>query len=325
MAEQTQIRNILVFRNDRFGEFLLNIPAFRALKESFPSARLILVLDPYVKPLAERLNYIDEIIEWRSGRHRLTEKIKIIRFLRAKNIDMAVMLNPSRDFNIITYLAGIPLRVGYDRKFSFLLTSRMGDEKYLGLKHEVEYNLELVALAGAHTQDKSLSLNIDKEIAGSLLKKSGIKEGDMLVAIHPWTSVPLKQWPLENFISLIDKLLKRFPVKIIVVGGREEAVKSPGFFNGLGVNVANLSGKTTLLELGALLKACRVLVSADSGPVHLAASVGTPAVAIFRNDIPGKNPERWGPWGERHVVIGKSSLRDITVDEVFQCTKKFLS
>jgi ADP-heptose:LPS heptosyltransferase len=255
----------------------------------------------------------------------LKEKTRIIRLLRAKDIDMAIMLNPSKDFNIITYLAGIPVRVGYGRKFGFLLTNRMKDEKHLGLKHEVEYNLELAALAGAHTQDKSLSLNIDKKAADTLLKKSGVRQGDVLVAIHPWTSDPVKQWPLENFISLIDRFSKEPAVKVIIVGGKEEAVKSQGFFNGLGVNVVNLSGKTTLSELGALLKASKALISADSGPVHLAASVGIPAVAIFRNDIPGKTPKRWGPWGERHIVIEKNNPKDITVDEVFECTKKFLS
>ncbi len=74
--------------------------------------------------------------------------------------------------------------------------------------------------------------------------------------------------------------------------------------------------KLTLLQSAALLKRAEVLVSNDSGPVHLSASVGTPVVVIFRSDMPGKSARRWGPWGEGHVVIQRDNLWDITTDEV---------
>ncbi len=151
------IKNILVVRNDRFGEFLLNIPAFRALKETFINANLIIAVDPYVRELAESIPFIDEAIEWSRGKHPLLEKLRLIKLLKNRRIDMAVMLNPSKDLNIITRLAGIPIRVGYDRKWGFLLTHKMKDKKHLAEKHEIEYNLELVSLIGAKTQDSTLS------------------------------------------------------------------------------------------------------------------------------------------------------------------------
>jgi len=72
------------------------------------------------------------------------------------------------------------------------------------------------------------------------------------------------------------------------------------------------------------LKRCALLVSGDSGPVHLAAAVGTPIVALFRNDLPGKTSKRWGPWGKGHTVIEKENLEDISVDEVFEKVKQRL-
>ncbi|MDP3731776.1 MAG: glycosyltransferase family 9 protein [Candidatus Omnitrophota bacterium] len=331
------IKNILVFRNDRFGEFLLNIPAFRALKETFKDARLIAVVDYSVKELAKRVGFIDEIIEWNQGKHPLSEKARFINLLRKKQIDIAVILNPARDFNIFTYLAGIPIRVGYNRKWGFLLTHKMEDEKYLGQRHEIEYNLELAALIGAGTQDETLCLSIDDREINDLFRDFNIKDCNNLIALHPWTSDPIKQWPLDNFFELAKRLVREQDIKVIIIGGKDELTKSIEFFPPQNVadspritnrnidgNLINLTGRTTLTQLAALLKKCKLLISGDSGPVHLACTVGTKALAIFRNDIPGKSAHRWGPWGRGHIVIEKENLSDITVDDVFGKVKEVL-
>ena len=319
------IKNILVVRNDRFGEFLLNIPALRALKETFTNARIIAVVDPYVRELAKSISsFIDEIIEWSEERHSLLAKLRLVNLLSKKNINIALMLNPSKEFNIITRLCGIPIRVGYDRKCGFLLTHKMKDEKYLGNKHEIEYNLELVGLIGAKTQDLTLSLNINNDIINNLCKDFGITSYDNLIALHPWTSDPLKQWPRDNFFELAKRIADELGIKVIIVGGKEEEQKSKELFSGLENKIINLTGKTTLKQLAAILKQCRLLISGDSGPVHLASAVNAKVLAIFRNDIPGKSAKRWGPWGEGHIVIEKNNLCDISVDEVFSKVKVML-
>lgn len=310
------IHNILVVRNDRFGEFLLNIPAFRALKETFTNARIAAVVSPYVKILAEAVPFIDEVIEWNSKECSLLAKIKLICVLRSKKIDIALMFNPSRDFNFITWAAGVPTRAGYDRKLGFLLNRRITDKKYLEEMHEVEYNLALAGLVRAKTDDKSLCLNVARDFPLALAQ-------DNLIAIHPWTSDAIKQWPYSNFVALAEKLKDELNATVVIVGDRSQAIKSQELFGAKeGKRLINLTGKTNLLELAALLKKCKLLVSCDSGPVHLAACVNTPVLAIFRNDMPGKGPKRWGPWGKGHVVISKSSLNDITVDEVFNKAKE---
>jgi len=314
------IRNILAVRNDRFGEFLLNIPAFRALKESFTNTRLVVVVDPYVKDLAEAVPFIDEVIAWGRGKHSLLAKLKLIKLLSILKMDMAIMLNPSKEFNIISRIAGIPIRVGYNRKWAFLLTHKMEDEKHLGQKHEVEYNLDLVSLVGAKTEDKTLSLFIDDEI----VKDFNIKEYNNLIAIHPWTSDPVKHWPLSNFSDLAKRILEDKDIKVVIIGGSEELERSADYFANLGNNLINLTGRTTLKQLAALLRKCKLLISCDSGPVHLACAVGIPAIAIFRSDIPGKSAKRWGPWGKGHTVIEKESLHHITVEEVLHKIKERL-
>jgi heptosyltransferase-2 len=301
----------------------LNIPALRALKETFTHARIFLAVDPDVKELIPGIPFIDEAIEWKRTKHSIFEKFGLINLLRTKKIDMAIMLNPSRELNIFTYLAGIPIRVGYDRKWGFLLTHRMEDKKYLGEKHEIEYNLELVGLVGAKTEDKTPSLTIDNNLINEF-KAFDIKNQDNLIAIHPFTSDPLKQWPIGNFRELARRLIKEINIKVVIIGGKDEAARSLEYFGNLGSNLINMTGRTTLNQLAALLKVCKLLISGDSGPVHLASCVGTPVVAIFRNDIPGKNSIRWGPRSHGSVVIERPELSDITTEEIIAKIKEVL-
>lgn len=315
MLDKASVKNILAVRNDRFGEFLLNIPAFRALKESFPSARLIAVVDPYLKELAQSVPAIDEIIEWDNRRHSLSEKLSLLALLKKKKIDIALVLNPSREFHVLTFLAGVPVRAGYDRKCGFLLTDKIKDRKHLGEKHEVEYNLELVSLAGADTRDKSLSLKADSHIPDEF----GLAGKDF-IALHPFTSDPVKQWPLEYFSLLARRITEELGQQAVIVGSREG--QGSGYFKG--DKIINLTGKTSLGQLASVLKKSRLLISGDSGPVHLACAVNTPVLAIFRNDLAGKTAKRWGPWGEGHKVIEKAGLEKVSPEEVFALAKTML-
>jgi ADP-heptose:LPS heptosyltransferase len=127
----------------------------------------------------------------------------------------------------------------------------------------------------------------------------------------------MKQWSVDKFKELAVRLENELGNKVIIIGGKEEADKSQKYFS----DFIDLTGKTTLVELAALLKKCKLLISGDSGPVHLASCVGTPVVAIFRNDTPGKGPVRWGPVSAGSSVVEKTSLQDITVEEVFDKVK----
>lgn len=301
MKQKAQIKNILVIRSDRFGEFLLNLPALRALKEAYPKARLVLAVSPVVYDLAVMLEYVDEAVIW--------DEVK--KNLRKYNFDLCVVLNPSKEVHLKCFLAAISVRVGYDRKWGFLLTKKIKDTKYLGNRHEVECNLELVGLADAHTQDKSISLRVSESFFPEFI-------GKKIIAIHPFTSDPVKQWPLDKFQELAGRIKDELKADVVLVGLSLNTLN-------MGGNVIDMTNKTNLPELAALLKRCSLLVSSDSGPVHLAAAVGTPVIALFRNDLPGKTARRWGPWGKGHIVIEKSNLNNIGVNEVFNKVKEVIS
>ncbi|MDD5476706.1 MAG: glycosyltransferase family 9 protein [Candidatus Omnitrophica bacterium] len=316
------IKNILVVRNDRFGEFLLNIPAMRALKELYPQAKLTLAVDFAVCELAGAVECVDEVVVWDEVKGNL----------RKYKFDLCVVLNPTKEAHLSSFLAGIPLRVGYDRKWGFLLTHKLKDTKHLGDRHEVDCNLELVGLIGARTQNKSISIKVDETLFPEL-------SGQEIIAIHPFTSDPVKQWPLERFKELARRIAQETKVKVVLVGRSEDRGLSP---NGdcphsqspsaivplvldAGDGIIDMVNKTSLVELAALLKRCSLLISGDSGPVHLAAAVGTPVVALFRNDLPGKTARRWGPWGDGHIIIEKNNLLMVTVEEVLETIKKVIN
>jgi len=328
LKKRREFKEILVVRNDRFGEFLLNIPAMRALKEAYPQARLSLAVNSAVCELAGLVECVDKVFIWDEIRKNL----------RKYKFDLCVVLNPTKEAHWAAFGAGIPLRVGYDRKWGFLLTHKLKDTKQLGNRHEVGCNLELVGLIGAKTLDKTLAIKVDDNLFREFILQdrgqsppatdaSAGRSGTvpfLLVAIHPFTSDPLKQWPVERFKELAKKIAKELKAKVVLVGRTE--VGTPPYRNGgcpafcrrtvpSDDGIIDMINKTSLLELAALLKRCALLISCDSGPVHLAASVGTPVVALFRNDLPGKTAQRWGPWRSgRHRLNGIShSIRRCTV------------
>ena len=221
-------------------------------------------------------------------------------------------------FRVITnpsYRPPTPVRVGYNRKCPFFLTRTRKDDRSQGLKHEVEYNLELVRRLGIGASIARPVLDVDS-VSLKKLPFNWNKTGPV-IALHPYTSDAIKQWPLERFFSLARIIVRTLGATVIVIGGKEERQRSILFSDTDNPKLVDLVGKTTLPQLAAVLSKCKLLISGDSGPVHLATCAGTPSIALFRNDMPGKGPTRWGPLSPGSIVIDKPDIADITVQEVF--------
>lgn len=319
----------MAIRTDRFGEFILTLPAIYALKETFPRSRLTLMAHPYSMQLVTNSNIIDEAIGYEDRLFAgIPPTLRLIREIKKRKFDLAVVFNPKKKFHLITFLARIPVRVGYDRKWSFLLNKKIKDLKSFGIKHEIEYNFDLIKAIGVNSDKKLPSIYIDNKEEGralGILAEHGISKESGFAVIHPWTSDPIKQWPISNFIELAKEITNQLDLKIVIIGGRDESERGESLFGNISSDVINLTGKASLKESASLLKYSKLLISGDSGPVHLACAVGTPVIALFRNDIPGKSAKRWGPRGEGHIVIEKNTLSDICVMDVFEKAKELLN
>jgi len=316
---------VLFIRTDRLGETVLNLPAVAALHQGFPKTQVMMLVSPDIRQLLEGAPAIHQLMEYHesAGQPWWGRAVALARQWRRQRFDVAIVSNAKKEFHLATWLAGIPRRIGYDRKWGCLLTDRLPDRKALGERHEVEYNLDLVRRLGVSTEMPRWqwpSFGPEQRDVREWLTQNGIQPSELFVTIHPWTSNPLKQWPLPRYRELIRVLSEQQLSRVVVVGGPEEASRARAVLPE-GLPIVNFVGRLTLRHLAALLGRTRVLVSNDSGPVHLAAAMHTKTLVLFGASSAATGPKRWGPWGEGHLVIWKPSMDAITLDEVVTALK----
>ena len=303
-------KRILIVRTDRIGDVLLSTPVIKALRDNYPVAYIAMMVSPYAKDIVEGNPFLDEVIIYdKDAKHKSwLRSIKFARNLKKKRFDLAIILHPTNRVHLVTFFAGIRRRVGYGRKLGFLLTDRIKHTKQSGEKHELEYALDLVRYLGIEPQEKALIFPIKPESeiwVEELFKEEGIKKGDRLLAIHPAASCPSKIWPNERFAEVGDRLIKKYGFKVLMIAGPRDLGLAASVIKRMHQAAINLSGKASISQLASLLKRCSLFISNDSGPVHIAASVGTPVISIFGRKQKGLNPVRWGPTGKKDKVLHK--------------------
>lgn len=301
-------KRILIVRTDRMGDVILSTPVIKALRDNYPNAYIAMMVSPYAKEIVEGNPYLDQVIIYdKDGKHKSWPRsIKFSRRLKKKQFDLAVILHPTNRVHLITFFAGIRKRIGYDRKLRFLLTDKIKHTKQLGQKHELEYNLDLIRYLGIEPLDKNLfvpiSLESEKWVA-DLFNREGIKENDLLLAIHPAASCPSKVWPLERFAEVADKLIEKYGFKALIVSGPKDISLAKSLIKQMRHRVVDLAGRTSVSQLASLLKRSKLFISNDSGPVHIASAVGVAVISIFGRAQAGLSPKRWGPVGEKAKVL----------------------
>ena len=339
------MNNIVILRTDRIGEVLLSTVAVDAVKRRYPEARVSFVTSEYSRPVIEGRADIERIItvDTMKKGENFVKAAKLASSVRKGGFDTAVVLNPHRVLHLACFLAGIPRRVGYDRKWGFLLTDKAPDERDKGEKHEIEYTMELLGKLDIKDAPPSPQLSVREKSEKSVeevLSRMGVDKASRLVAVHPGSSNPAKIWPPENYAGLIRRILSELDCRIAVIGSKVEKDLDEGIIREADKEVIDLTGALDLKELAALLKRSAVFVGNDTGPMHMAAALGTPVVAIFGRNIPGAGPKRWCPWGKKNVVFHEDPgcdpcydtkcpydhkcLRAVTVDAVFEAVKGLL-
>ncbi|MBI2104346.1 MAG: lipopolysaccharide heptosyltransferase II [Candidatus Omnitrophica bacterium] len=303
-------KRILVIRLDRLGDVVLSTPVLRALRERFPHAFIAMLVRPPCRDAVDGHPALNEVISYdKESTHRgLLATVRFARSLRRQEFDTALILHPSNRSHWIPWLAGIPVRIGYDRKCGWLLTHRLPHRKQEGAKHEALYTLELLAPLGISPSDPRPAVPVRPdavERVEALLTASAVGPQERLVAVHPSASCVSKRWMPERFAEVADRLIAEQGVRVCLVAGEPDAGHAQEVARAMRQPALNFAGRLSVAELIALLRRCRLLLSNDSGPVHLAAAVGTPVVDIFGRNQAGLSPQRWGPLGELHIVLHK--------------------
>lgn len=325
MAENS-IKNIAIFRTDRIGEVLLSTVAVSAVKKNYPGALITFVTSSYSKDIIEMQKDIARLIIAETSRKSVwfIEALRLALALRPGKFDMAIVLNPNKALHLACFLAGIPIRAGYNRKWPFLLTDTIEDERGSGEKHETEYTMDFLRKIGITVDPSAPALEPDgesKSFVGNFLK-ANLKQGRRIVAVHSGASNPAKMWPKKNYAELVKKLKAATNAEIVFIGDDKGAITAKEIIAISGEDVHNFCGKFTLKELAAFLMNTSVFIGSDTGPMHMAASLGVPVVAIFGRNIPGAGPKRWGPLGDGHTVLHRPPECDPCDDS--SCRKGYL-
>jgi ADP-heptose:LPS heptosyltransferase len=293
MTEERAISNILMIKPGAIGDLLELTPVLRALATKYPGVRISLMVGTYATATLFQYNpYVSEVIVFdKRGEHRsFASLLKLWKSLHAKKFDLVIHFQRSNLKAWLLATAAIPCRVLVYHK-----SRKQG-------VHVLDNYLETVAPLGIHEGSHNLELYTGKDddkFADDLFLREGFATGTV-IALNPGASNPVKQWSADRFTALADALVEQLSARIIIVGGKEDMALAEAI--AAAARTAKplvMAGKTTLLQLGSILRKCDLLVSGDTGPLHLATAVGTRVVGLFGS----VDPARTGPVGTGHRVI----------------------
>lgn len=296
-------KNILVIRLDNMGDLLMSTPAIRALKETF-NCRITVLTSSMAAKIANNISEIDETITfdvpWVKTQNASfsTAFLSLVEVLKQKQFDAAVVFtvfsqNPMPAI-MLAYLADIRNRLAYCRENPYqLLTDWIPDqEPYTFIKHQVERDLALVSTVGATTSNDLLSLKIPavwQSVQEKLLKNSIDLQKPWLV-LHAGVSELKRQCPTKNWIKLGKKLISDDGFQLLLTGSASEKQLTDEIQQGIGTNAFSIAGLLNLDEFICLIKEALLLLSVNTGPIHIAAATQTPVVVLYAQTNPQHTP-----------------------------------
>ena len=280
------INKILIIRIDGIGDLLNSTPAIALLRESYPSAEITVLARPLNAPVLIGNPDVDRILIFdEDGRHRgIRAQLQFYRELRRERFQLVVAMQTAMWSHFVAFLSGAPYRLGrYQKRFRSTLTHAWRGQYRKGETHEVDRNLELVRLICQGEGKRELVFHLSPDeiaTAKTHLAACGICPETFLIGIHPGGSSIDKRWPEGQYAELADRLSHQYNATILLLRGPEEAELARNIQKAMKSDVIPYAPET-IRELGALLSCCDLVVCNDSGPMHLAAALDVPLVAIF--------------------------------------------
>jgi lipopolysaccharide heptosyltransferase II len=296
---------ILVSRTDRLGDLILALPFIETLKVRYPECRIDVLASLYASPILENNERIDGILRVQNDQLALSRPYKkeLFQKVSKKKYRAVVLLFPERRISRLLYQTGIENRIGTAGRFhSVFFNHHLMHSRKQNKKHELEYNLDFLRFFASGPTVKQPTVYVqEKEIknARRLLKKRGVEGG--FIILHPGSGGSAHRWTAECFMELHKKLVEAGHT-VVITGSEEEGREYEILAKKMKAEPANIAGQTDLRTLAALLSLGELVVANSTGPLHLAAAVGTKVVGLFPNNRV-MTPVRWGPWGKEHRVI----------------------
>jgi heptosyltransferase-2 len=340
----TTVRRLLVRGLNWIGDAAMSLPTIWSLREALPQAQIAVHAPSWSAGVYAICPAINEVIvaKRRGIRAEISDIIKISKM----EFDAAIVLPNSFHSAFAPSLARIPDRWGYDTDYrGCLLTHAVPLPQHANFEHTVFYYKELLEAAGIPWQKERFGLEITAsalEETERILEERGVRGGALRIGLSPGAAWgPSKRWPGERFAATAKRLIAEHSAAVLVFGSSKEAELVDKIITEAGTGAVSLTGAFhELRHLAAAISTCALLITNDSGPMHLAAALGVPVVAIF-----GPTDERkTGPWGlgEKGVVIarapecrpcynpqcreqGRPCMEGISVEEVVEAADRLLA
>ena len=337
-------RHILIRGVNWIGDAVMTIPAMRELRRLFPQSRITLLIKKPMDRLFANFSAVDHVTGFtvRRGVAGLLDRLNLARMLRKERYDLSLIFPNSFDSALIPFVSGIPERIGFDRDGrGLLLTLRVEPRRKQDAGHQARDYLSLVACIGPVQGPMDFHLEVEERArAWAAARLAPLKKeiSGPLIGLNPGATYgPAKRWFPDRFADLSTRLCMEKQAGIVIVGGPEEAPLCNDVAGRIQGKVMDLSGNTDLQQLAAVLSLCDLLVTNDSGPMHLASAVGVPVVAIFGSTEPGAT----SPLGPHQIVKKKCEcspclericergdmlcMERVKVEDVFQAVDRILA
>ena len=333
---ETERPRVLVIKPASLGDVLMSTAFLAALRANLPDAEITVLVTTWAKEALAGNPHCDRLLDSGSvgfpGRYGLRAYRNCVSRVRQERFTHCFVLDRSPLMALLPRLAGIPWRAG-------LNSARRGIALHVGVpcpdeRHEVELYLDVLRAVGYEALAPRLHFQPQPpaELAVSnLLAEKGLANKRPLVAVHagggrnPGAERISKRWSSGGFAALAERLARDAGAEVVLVGGSDDAPANEAVQRGAPAPLLDLAGTLTFAQLGALLRRCSLFIGNDSAPMHLAAAVGTPVVALFGPT----SPERYGPYGVASAVArfdpdrrGASSESEI--DAVWRTARRLL-
>ncbi len=328
-------RNILVIDFGQLGDVVLSLPALRAIRERFAKSRITVAVGKPGAEIIELSGYANKTlvvdrVALRDGPKLISlgRIFKIIKEVRAHEFDFVIDLHSLSETNLLGFLSGAPRRL-YSRRpgrsLDFLsnFSPRPPVEVDHRQRHLIDRYLDVLSPLGikdAERRPQLITQDRDNTEVERLFRKEKADTGAPLIGLFPGAGHPSRRWPLERFAELAEYLVRNDALRPVVFAGPEER----GLLNQFGKlfpPATIMLDRLTIPQLAAAQARLAVFVSNDTGPMHIAAAVGTPVVLLLDR----RAPESYIPLGDHHRIIYSRTIPEIGVEEVYEATRSVLA
>ena len=296
MYAPCEIERILIIRHAPLGETVLTTPVIRALRQHFQDAYIAYLVAPSREDLVSANPHLNEVLIYQSSIPKLLSQL-----IRRK-FQLAVILQPTFRLVLFTFLAGIPLRIGFQTNTggkSLLKHSIPNNTS----QHETQRYLDVVRTIGLDVEDDEPEVFIDdagRTWVDEYINSNNLNDNKPIIGINPGAATSYRRWSAENFAILANMLHEAYDCHILITTGPREGDLAQQVSSHLKYTPLILDNVTPM-QLAATLQRCNLYISNDTGPMHLSTAVKTPTIALFG----GSNPDQWGPPWKGHAVIAK--------------------